>query len=371
MEKPRIIVVDDSKLMRVSLKNCLKDEFDIVETENGEQGWKTLTSDPTLQVVITDAQMPVLDGWELIARIRGSSLDHVREIPVIMITGADDETARERALAAGATDFVTKPFDKTQLLARTRTHAKLDQTTRKLAAEGAIDPVTNVNSRRYFSERGTQDLAFAKRRSQDVSVIVMRIDRYDAIRADHGEEVGTELLQWVARKIKETVRTEDTLARIEGASFAVIASGAGRLEGAVLCERARKAVIAAPFAHGGGNIPVSLSLGLVCFGHDRPETIEKFLEIAEQRATRAQAEGGNRIVAADVAEKKPDSVVVELVPGVDSALQMIASKNVERLKPHFVTLLRRVLPLFEAADAHLKLGIGDALAAIRQKLAKP
>lgn len=357
--------------MRVSLKNCLKDEFEIVEAENGELGWNALASDPSLQVVITDAQMPVLDGYELITRIRASDIEHVKQIPVIMITGADDEAARERALTTGATDFVTKPFDKTQLLARTRSHAKLDQTTRKLAAEGAIDSVTNLNSRRFFSERGTQDLAFAKRRNMDVSVIVMRIDRYESIRSEKGEALGNAVLQWVAKRIRDTIRTEDTLARIEGGTFAVIASGAGRLEGAVLCERARKAVSSTVFKNEDTAFAVTLSLGLVCFSHDQPESIERFLEIAEQRVARAEAEGGNKIIATDVAEKKADNVVVELIPSVDSALQMVASKSFDRLKPHFVALLRRVLPLFEAADAHLKLGIGEALATIKSKLAKP
>lgn len=370
MDKPRIIVIDDSKLMRVSLKNCLKEEFDIVEAENGEIGWAALISDPTLQVVITDAQMPVLDGYQLISRIRESDLAHVKQIPVIMITGADDETARERALNTGATDFVTKPFDKTQLLARTRSHAKFDQTARKLAAEGAIDPITHVNSRRYFNERGTQDLAFSKRRNQDCSVIALRVDRFDAIRNNHGEVIANDLLLWVAKKIKDTIRTEDTLARIDGATFAVIATGAGRLEGAVLCERARKAVFAAPFKHASGAIPATLSLGLVCYGHDRPENIEQFLAIAERRAARAQADGGNRMIAADAPEKKTDNVVVELIPNVDSALQMITAKNSDRLKPHLVALLRRVLPLFETADAQLKLGLGDALATIKQRLSQ-
>lgn len=368
MERPKILVVDDSKLMRVSLKNLLKDEFDIVETENGELGWAQLAGDASLQVVITDAQMPVLDGYALIERIRASDLSHVRNIPVVMITGAEDDTARERALGIGATDFVTKPFDKPQLLARVRAYAKADRTTRQLAEEGSVDEITRVNSRRFFQDRGAQDLAFSKRRNQDVSVIALKIDRFDVIRGGHGDTVANALLAWVAGKLKETLRTEDTLARIEGATFAIIAAGTGRLEGAVLCERARKAVFAASFTHGAVSIPVTVSLGLVCYSHDHPESIEQFLLIADRRAARAQADGGNRMVAADAADKKPDNVVVELAPTLDNAMQMIATKNTDRLTAHLLTLMRKAFPLFEYANEKMQLGLAEPLAAIKARL---
>jgi diguanylate cyclase (GGDEF)-like protein len=375
-ERPRIIIIDDSKLMRVSLKNVLKDEFVIVEAENGEQGWELLLRDATLQVVITDAQMPLLDGYELIARVRASQATHLKEIPIIMITGADDQSARERALQTGATDFVTKPFDKTQLLARVRSHAKLDQTSRKLAEtaealaeQGAVDPLTNLSSRRNFIERGAQDLAAARRRNQDLSFIALHVDGFDAVVARHGKDTGDKVQTWVATKLKDMIRAEDTLARLDDARFAIVATGAGRLEGAVLCERARKAVSAAPFTDGAVTVGVTLSLGLACHSFDKPDNAETFLAMADRRAARAQHEGGNKIIASDAAEKKA-APVVELAPNVDSALQLLASKNLDRLKPHFLTLMRRVLPLFEAAESHLKLGIGDAIATIKTRLEK-
>lgn len=375
--KPRIIVIDDSKLMRVSIKNVLKDEFHLVEAVDGEQGWATLCADPTLQVVITDAQMPGIDGYELIARIRASENATISALPIIMITGAEDESSRERALQVGATDFIIKPFDKTQLLARTRALAKSDQTTRKLvqtsealAEQGAIDPVTGVSSRRFFVERGAQELAFSTRRNQNLSVIALHVDRFADFQKQYGQTQTDQLLLWVAKKLKDTVRTEDTLARIDGATFAIIATGAGRLEGAVLCDRARKALNTTPFV--GENvvgIPITASVGLVCLSFDKLDTIDKLLALADQRAARAQSEGGNRTIASTAPEKKTPAPQ-EPAPGIEAALQMIAARNIDRLHPHFVTLMQRMLPLFEAADQRLQLDIGDALAAIKKKLEK-
>ncbi len=375
-EKPHVIIIDDSKLMRVSIKNVLKDEFRLTEAVDGEQGWALLCGDPSLQVVITDAQMPGIDGYELIARIRASENATVRAVPIIMITGADDQSARERALQTGATDFITKPFDKTQLLARTRALAKSDQTTRKLAQtsealaeQGAIDPLTGISSRRFFVERGAQELALSTRRHQDLSVIALHVDRFAELH-HQGQAQADALLLWVAKKLKDTVRTEDTLARIDGAAFAIIAAGAGRLEGAVLCDRARKALNATAFiSASGAPIPVTASVGLVCLSFDKLDHIEQLLALADQRAARAYREGGNRTVASNLPEKKPPAAA-EPAPSIEAALQLVATGNIERLQPHFISLMRRLLPLFETADRRLQLGIGDALAAIRKRLEK-
>ena len=371
---PRIIVIDDSKLMRVSIKNVLKDEFTLVEAESGERGWELLCADPSLQVVITDAQMPGIDGYELIQRIRACDQAPLKSLPIIMITGADDESARERALSIGATDFITKPFDKTQLLARVRAHANADNTARKLvrttetlAEQGAVDTLTGISSRRYFIERGTQDLAFSTRRNQDLSVIALHVDRYAELGKQLGAEQADQLLVWVAKKLKETVRTEDTVARIDGANFAIIAGASGRLEAAVLCERVRKALSNVPWSGGGKPLAITGSLGMVCLSFDKPANIEAFLTLASQRATRAQEAGGNRTGATEAGEKKP-AAPAEPVPTLDAAVQLVAAKNTDKLRPHFMALLRRALPLFEAANEKLGLGIGEHLTAIKSKL---
>lgn len=375
-EKPHIIIIDDSKLMRMSIGNVLKEEFHLTEAADGEQGWAMLCADPAMQLVITDSQMPGIDGLELIARIRASENATIRSVPIIMVTGAEDESARERALQTGATDFITKPFDKTQLLARSRALAKSDQTTRKLvqtsaalAEQGAIDPVTGVSSRRFFIERGAQELAYSTRHNQDFSVITLQVDQFAEFYKQHEQAQSVRLLQWVAGKLKETLRVEDTLARIEGATFAVISSGAGRLEGAALCDRARKAMNAAQFADNGGGITITLSIGLVCLSFDKLDNIEKFLALATQRSARAHSEGGNCAIASNLPEKKAPEII-EPVPGIEAALQMVATQNIDRLQPHFIMLLRRLLPLFEAADQRLQLDIGEALVTIRKRLEK-
>ncbi|MBI3776852.1 MAG: response regulator, partial [Gammaproteobacteria bacterium] len=212
---PRVLIIDDSKLARAAIRMVLEGEFEVVEAEDGEQGWKVLRGDDRIRVVITDANMPVLDGYGLIERIRQQPEEWLRRIPIVMVTSAEEKAARVRALELGVTDFFNKPVYKTVFLDKVRTHVHLGQTTRKLietstalADEGAIDPITHLNSQRYFLERIAQDLAYAKRHSQNLSSIFLEIDQYDDFVRQHGDDMAEHLLCWLAEQLKETARTE-------------------------------------------------------------------------------------------------------------------------------------------------------------------
>ena len=110
-EKVRVLVADDSRVIRKAISKILSNEFELVETGDGEAAWEYLLRDDTVQVLVSDIEMPKLDGYSLICRVRAADLERVRTVPIIVITGADDELTRERAFACGATDFIIKPID--------------------------------------------------------------------------------------------------------------------------------------------------------------------------------------------------------------------------------------------------------------------
>ncbi|MCK5360717.1 MAG: response regulator, partial [Gammaproteobacteria bacterium] len=297
--KPRIIIVDDSRLVRVSLSNVLQDEFEIVEAIDGEEGWEALLADNKIQVVLTDAGMPKLDGYGLIERIRTHEKKRLQEIPIIMITAAEDEESRQEALKIGATDFITKPFDKAQLLARVRAQAKHDQTTRELAKQSTDDKVTGIRSRHYFLTRGKQDLAFTTRHDQDLSVIVVGMDNFQTLRATGDKAIIMNALSAVAKALKTSIRTEDTLARTSNSHFAIIAPTLGWSEAEVVCNRIRQQISESPFNNEHSELSLTVSIGLVNHGVDKVETIEEYLSLAEKYVAKAQAAGGNSLMATE------------------------------------------------------------------------
>lgn len=119
-ERSRVLVVDDSAVIRKAISRVLDSDYDLLEANDGEAGWEVLKQHGDLGVVISDVQMPKLDGYGMICRIRADSDPKVRDLPVIVITSAEDDVTRERAYACGANDFILKPIDSDQLLSCVR-----------------------------------------------------------------------------------------------------------------------------------------------------------------------------------------------------------------------------------------------------------
>jgi two-component system cell cycle response regulator len=374
-EHPSVLVIDDSRVIRRAIAKILSGEFTLIEAEDGEAGWERLAADARIQVVITDVEMPKLDGYALICRIRASEEQRLREIPVIVITGAQDDQTRERAFACGATDFVVKPLDGVQLLARARAHARLDQTTRKLnetakslEEQAAVDPLTELHSRRYFLQHATQDLAYAKRHGQDLAVIRIDFDNFRDVYKQYGDEVCDQIFVWLAGLMRANTRTEDTPARIRGGEFAILAPSSDRQEAKTMCERLRTAVLNSPFTHDGGPLGLTVSLGLATLASDRVDTIEDLLARAEQRLTLAKAAGGNQLGTGYEDEVPPPEESIFEQPDLETALKLISDGDGGKLLPYLPDLLTRLLPLIELCDRQLELDLTLALDSLKERL---
>jgi diguanylate cyclase (GGDEF)-like protein len=375
--RPRVLVVDDSRVIRKAVQKILGAEFDLIEAEDGEQGWEKLAADSKIEVVISDIEMPKLDGYGFLCRIRAADDARVHDVPTIVITGAQDDQTRERALACGATDFITKPLDGVQLLARTRAHARLDEALRELAAaeasieeHSATDALTGLATKRVFLQRGAQDLAYAKRHEHDFSLVLFEVDNFVALHASHGGPLSSELQRWVAGIATEATRTEDSLARVGEGLFGVLAPGTGRMDVAVLCERLRTAVNRTPFRHETIELPITISLGIATDGRDPGDGIDQLLVIAEKRLILAKADGGNRIGAIYQDEIPEPEVAVMARPDLDTALKMLAQGQGGQLLPYLPELAAQVLPLLDHCNEQLALGLEAEIEALKLRLSE-
>ena len=264
MKKTRVLLVDDSKVMRKAALKMLSDEFDGVTAEDGVDGWRQLEGDTSIQVVFTDLSMPKLDGYGLLRKIRTAEDTGVNAMPVIIVTGAEnDDAAREKALDMGATDFITKPFNSTDLLARARAHAKYQRITRQLQEQSTVDTLTGLANKAGFMERLKQDIAFAKRHQQPLSLVRMEIDDFKKLFLSHGKDVADTVVMHVARIIRARIRKEDTAARIGLAHFA-IALPTGKPDGSKgLADRIRAEITSNPLNLGGKPVRLAASGGVL------------------------------------------------------------------------------------------------------------
>jgi len=333
--RPRILLADDSRVMRLAIVKILGTDYDLVQTENGAAAWERLSADPDIQAVLTDIQMPVMDGYELICRIRGAEDPRLRQLPVMTITGSDDDAIKQQALACGATDFVIKPLDPMQLRARVQAYVRYDQNVRALAEksqtleeQSITDPQTGLRSRRYLMQRGEQDIAFAQRHGQDLALLRIDIDGFKKIYRTHGDEVVDALMPWLAKLLFSSARTEDTVSRVSGAEFAILATNIGMEQARLVSERIVAAVQSQPFLHGHNSISVTVSVGVASLGADRSETIEALYSVANQRLCHATSEGGNR-VCTSVMDELPSPVEEFTLLSMDDAVKPEAESSIE------------------------------------------
>ena len=148
--RTKILLADDSKVIRTSAAKILGDEYDLLLAVDGQDAFDQLEQNKDVAAVFTDIGMPYLDGLGLLAKIREHSDELIKGIPVIVVTADETDEAREDALARGATDFITKPFNRVDMLARARSHAQAQREKRELEAHTTIDRLTGLGNEQHF-----------------------------------------------------------------------------------------------------------------------------------------------------------------------------------------------------------------------------
>lgn len=239
--KPLLLFVDDSKVMRLAADKMLGGEFRVEVAENGLQAWTMIGNNPSISVVFSDLAMPEMDGFALLKKIRTSEDEGIAGLPVIIVTGAEnDEEARTEALRLGGTDFISKPFNSTDLLARARAHANYQNERKELARQAMIDPLTRLGNRRYLEHRMRQELALAARQQYKLSVVQLEIYQFNQLFVQLGKKRTDMVLLKLAQSLRGVIRKEDSLARSSVAQFTVLLPSAGPAGAKRFVERALK-----------------------------------------------------------------------------------------------------------------------------------
>lgn len=358
-DKPRLIMVDDSKVMRTAARKMLGGRFDVVVAEDGLEGWNTIRRDQLIQVVFTDLSMPELDGYGLLEKIRTCEDPGVAGLPVIVVTGAEnDEAAREKALQMGATDFISKPFNSTDLTARASAHANYQREKRQLEKQITIDALTGLGNKQFYNDRLKQDLAFAARHEHTLSVLRIDVDGFNKLFIRAGKEAADTLLKSVGKQIVSLMRKEDTAARIGLSQFAVTLQTADEKGARIFAERLCRQVAESEIVHDGQRLPVTVSIGVLCPAAHPGQTVRSVLEETAQVLKAAEQAGGNRVMTEGMVRSQGAELPsAPQPPGnpapprplmtVDQALALIAEGKVEQVRPHLVTLKKQLMPLIK------------------------
>ncbi len=371
--KPRILAVDDSRVMRRAMSKVLGQIYDVIEAEHGEDAWTLLLNDPTIQVVFTDLSMPYLDGFGLLERMRQSDDPRLQELPVIIITGKDDdEETKQAALDKGASDFITKPFDSVQLQARAKAHVRFEQTARKLnetsdrlEKQAAVDELTGLGGRRYFCKAAEEQLAYARRHGTPFILLRMDLDDFNRLFINLGKERAEEILRRTGRTLQGIVRKEDMVARIGLAKFAMLFRDATMEDATDTARRILEGIQAMTFEFNGHELHVTASIGLLEPALDGKEGIEDLIRETEIYLNKAVEAGGHQ-----VAVKSLRKTAVEKTLSVPAALRLLEHGHTDAIRPHVQSLVNQLLPLLDFLARNLEDEAAQKLETIRDRLAE-
>ena len=348
--KARILIADDSRIVRATIAQHIRDRFDVREVVDGEAAWQAILLDSTIRVVITDLTMPKVDGFELLARVRASRLQRIRELPMIVISGADEQAECERAAALGATDFIQKGVRAAELISRlevliklSSTREALDESLAQLESSRTVDPDTELLSLPFFDRQVEKLISFSRRNTTDVAIVCLRIE-LSMPQSDTWEGEIEQRVRLVARALAASIRLEDLATRSERYEFCVATQSEGVASVLRFAARVRKVLENVDAA--GPGVEVWTCIGVACLSEDLRVTAEQLRQTSQKRAQQAQSGRSRRIVlgAGDGGgngQLRADEGSMD----VNLALTLIRSGRAAEVVPHLPRLVHQLRPL--------------------------
>lgn len=303
----RILIADDDEIYRGLLCSTLSRwGYQAVAVSDGEQALACLSADGAPSLAVLDWMMPGLSGPEVCKRLRAAP--GPRYTYLLLLTARAKMEEVVEGLEAGADDYLTKPFQASELRARLRTavrilelQEKLLDSRRELEELATHDPLTQLWNRRAILERLAREWSRALREKKSLGVLLADVDRFKEVNDRHGHLAGDQVLCEVARRMTAALRPYDLLGRFGGEEFLVGLSTDAPESVCHVAERLREAVAASPFSAEGLEFPLSVSIGLAVAPADPAAAPELLIHAADGALYRAKQEGRNRVCCASSA----------------------------------------------------------------------
>jgi two-component system cell cycle response regulator len=297
----RILIVDDRQSSYERLVATLRAEHTVdVETEPNDALFHA--AEGNYDLLIVSLGLRNFDGLRLCSQVR--SLERTRGIPILAVSEADNNARLVRGLEIGVNDYLIRPVDKNEMLARVRTQIKKKRYTERLrdnvqmSIEMAItDALTGLYNRRYMETHLAALVEQAANRGKPITVMVLDIDYFKSINDGHGHDAGDDVLREFALRVRRSIRNIDLACRYGGEEFVIVMPETDMGVATVVAERLRRRIATEPFSiqQGAGSLPVTISIGIAALS-EPTDTAAVILKRADQALYRAKRDGRNRVV---------------------------------------------------------------------------
>ncbi|HEX9982933.1 MAG TPA: diguanylate cyclase [Thermoanaerobaculia bacterium] len=302
-----IAIVDDDAAIRRLVKLFLKRaEYDTFECTTGAEARDRLWKE-RWDLAILDRRLPDLDGVVLCKEVKANPDFRTRY--VIMLTGEDEQADKVEGLELGADDYITKPFQSPELIARIRAgkrifdlQQELLETNKRLELLSITDGLTKLHNHRYFQDELARAFEESQRYQRPLSLAMIDIDFFKKVNDTYGHAAGDDVLKAVARLYHDSVRSTDLVARYGGEEFAVMMPETNLNDGIAFAEKIRKLIEESTIETQAGPLQATVSIGVASVPHTRIPTSKELIVAADKALYRAKRNGRNQVQA----EKRRD-----------------------------------------------------------------
>jgi two-component system, cell cycle response regulator len=296
----RVLVADDSPIYRKLVEQTLSgNQYEIVFAKSGSEAKMSL-SQQHFPLVITDWMMPDMNGIELCEHIRSNPQQSYTYI--IILTGVTEKSKVVRGLAAGADDYLTKPFNSEELLARLgvgrriiKLQRQIESHSRQLEALALTDVLTGLPNRRAIEEWAPRQLSGAARHGFSFWAVMADLDKFKSVNDTYGHEAGDIILKRFAQVLRANCRAADMCARIGGEEFLMVLSHTSQEGVMTLVERIRQQMESQRFTFDSKEIVVTASFGAAEYTRLQDQNLARLVGAADMAMYSAKRQGRNRI----------------------------------------------------------------------------
>jgi len=302
----KILLVDDRPSSYERLAPVLAEEHSVdVEPNPAEALFHA--AEGNYDLLIVSLNLENYDGLRLCSQVR--SLERTRSVPLLALSDADNNVQLMRGLEIGVNDYLLRPVDKNELLARSRTQIRRRRYTHYLrdsvqnSIEMAItDPLTGLHNRRYLESHIGTLAEQAASRGKPLALMILDIDFFKSVNDTYGHDAGDDVLREFATRIRKSIRGIDLAARYGGEEFVIVMPETDLHVAGIIAERLRRSIASEPFSieKGTKRIEVTISVGISML-EEKNEPVADVLKRADQALYRAKHDGRNRVVVSAAA----------------------------------------------------------------------
>lgn len=302
-EFPVLIAEDNIVSRRLLEKTLVKTGFEVVSVDNGRKALQLFQKE-FFPILLTDWMMPEMDGLELCKAIRKQETQGY--VFIILLTSMDSKDDIIAGLESGADDYLTKPFNKAELLARLNTGKRILTLEKKLRTANEeirilsiTDPLTGCYNRAYLSEHLQKEVNRTKRYKHSLALILCDIDFFKKVNDTYGHQAGDEILKGFVSCINESIRKNiDWVARYGGEEFIVVLPETNLENARIVAEKLRKVIAKMVIEKEEKEIKITVSSGVTSLEPETPDEKclpELMINKADERLYVAKEEGRNRV----------------------------------------------------------------------------